>query len=258
MKEKRIKYRVLSVLSICIFVLIWFLCTDVLNLVPQIMLPGPVKVLHSFWDKLTNKNPDGATLFRHIIASLKVALLGFGMGVIGGVPLGIAMGWFPKFDKFIKPVFDLIRPIPPVAWIPLMIMWLGIGISSKAVIIFFSAFIPCVINSYAGIKQTKPVHIWVAQTFGAGNRRILFKVAIPTALPSIFTGIRLSLGMAWTSLVAAEMLAATEGLGFMIQMGRMLARPDIILVGMITIGGFGALLSKILSFIEKKFVKGWS
>lgn len=257
MKNKRWKYKIISIFSIVAFIGVWFLCTDILQLVSPIMLPGPLKVLQSLMDKMTNINPDGATLLQHIAASLKVALLGFALGVVIGVPLGIAMAWFDKFDRFIKPVFDLIRPIPPVAWIPLMIMWLGIGITSKAVIIFFSAFIPCVINSYAGIKQTKPVHIWVAKTFGAGNAKILWRVAIPTAMPSVFTGIRLSLGLAWTSLVAAEMLASTEGLGFMIQMGRMLARPDIILVGMITIGAIGALLAKVLSYIEKKVVKEW-
>jgi len=257
MKNNNKKYIILSVCSICIFVLLWFLITDVFALVSQIMLPGPIEVVKSFMDKIVNVNPDGATLFQHILASLKVALMGFFLGIIIGIPLGIAMGWFENLDKFLKPIFDLIRPIPPVAWIPLMIMWLGIGIMSKAVIIFFSAFIPCVINAYAGIKQTRSVHIWVAQTFGASRMTILWKVAIPTAFPYIFTGICLSLGLAWTSLVAAEMLASTKGLGFMIQMGRMLARPDIILVGMITIGGLGALLAGILLLLERKFVKGW-
>lgn len=258
MKIHRKRYMILSGATIGVLIFVYFLITDVLHLVSGIMMPGPVEVVETFIDKLTNVNPDGGTLLQHIIASLKVALMGFFLGTAIGVPLGIIMGWYEKFDKFIKPVFDFIRPIPPVAWIPLMIMWLGIGIMSKAVIIFFSAFIPCVINSYAGIKQTKPVHIWVAQTFGANRLTILKKVAIPTALPSIFTGMRLSLSLAWTSLVAAEMLASTQGLGFMIQMGRMLARPDIILVGMITIGGFGALLSWILSLLEKRFVRGRS
>lgn len=251
------KYLFLSVASVLCFILFYYLATDVLELMPQVMLPGPTKIMSTLIDKFSNPNPDGGTLPQHIAASLQVALSGFALGVAIGVPLGIFMGWFGKIEKLIRPVFDLIRPIPPVAWIPLMIMWLGIGIMSKAVIIFFSAFIPCVINTYAGIKQTKPVHIWVAQTFGASRWLILKKVAIPTALPSIFTGIRLSLTLSWTSLVAAEMLASTKGLGFMIQMGRMMARPDIILVGMVVIGIVGAVLSWALSVLEKKFVKGW-
>lgn len=258
MKNIQKKFTVISIVSLTAFLVFWYLCTDILQLASPLSMPGPLTVARAFVFKLTSKNPDGGTLFQHIFKSLQIALMGFGLGVLVGVPLGIAMAWFKNFDMFFKPVFDLVRPIPPIAWIPLMIIWLGIGDISKAVIIFFSAFIPCVINAYAGIKQTNPVHIWVAKTFGASNNTILRRVAIPTALPSIFTGMRLSLGLAWTSLVAAELLASTKGLGYMIQVARMLARPDIIVVGMLTIGGIGALLAFLLSMLEKKFVKGGS
>jgi ABC-type nitrate/sulfonate/bicarbonate transport system permease component len=250
------KYTIISGISFLTFLLIWYLCTSVFNLVSTIIIPSPYMVLKAFIFKLTSPNPDTGTLFEHIWASLQVALAGFCLGVVIGVPLGIIMGWYRRFDLFIKPIFDLMRPIPPIAWIPLMILWLGIGIKAKAVIIFFTAFIPCVINSYTGIKQTSSVHIWVAQTFGASNFTILKKVAIPTALPTIFTGMRTSLMLAWTSLVAAELLAATRGLGFMIQAARMMARTDILVVGMFTIGGIGALLAFLLGLIEKRFVKG--
>jgi len=149
-----------------------------------------------------------------------------------------------------------VRTIPSIAWIPIMIILLGIGILAKASIVFLSAFIPCVINSYTGIKATKTVHIWVAQTFGGSRLQTLFKVAIPTALPYIFTGMKVSLNAAWTSLLAAEMLGSSRGLGFMIQMGRLLVRADIVVVGMIAIGIFGFLLSSVLDFAESKLVKG--
>lgn len=254
---KKHKYTIISIVSIVVVLLIWQLCTETLGLVSTMIIPSPYIVIKAFIFKLTSPNPDTGTLLQHIWASLKVALMGFCFGVVIGVPLGILMGWYKKFDLFVKPIFDLLRPIPPIAWIPLMILWLGIGIQAKAVIIFFSAFVPCVINTYSGIKQTSPVHIWVAQTFGASNFTILRKVAIPTALPSIFTGMRVSLMLSWTSLVAAELLAATRGLGFMIQAARMMARTDIIVVGMLTIGGVGAVLSYLLGLLEKKFVKGW-
>ena len=118
-----------------------------------------------------------------------------------------------------------------------------------------SAFVPCVINTYSGIKATTQVHLWVAQTFGASRRQMLKEVAIPTALPYIFTGLRVSLGSSWTSLCAAEMLAASRGLGFMIQLNRQLARADLIIVGMLTIGAVGAILSVGLGYLEKKYVK---
>ena len=136
-----------------------------------------------------------------------------------------------------------------------MILWFGIGYSAKVAVIFLSAMIACVVNSYAGIKQTRQVHIWVAQTFAASDLEILFRVAIPTAWPMIFTGLKTSLGSAWMALVAAELLASTSGLGYMIQMARQMGRADIIIVGMFVIGVIGSLMSGILDLVAKKFVK---
>lgn len=256
-KIENVKYRIISVLSFVMVLVIWELITDVFHLVSPMMLPSPFKVFDTFLYKLKGgMNPDGASLIQHILASLKIALGGYGVGVAVGVPLGIAMAWNRKFELFAKPLFDIIRPIPALAWIPLMILWLGIGYGSKVGIIFFAAFISATINSYAGIKRTNEVHLWVARTFGASNMEMLFKVAIPTALPMIFTGLRLALGSSWVALVAAELLAATRGLGYMIQVARMLGRPDVIIVGMITIGVVGFLMSFVLETLQNKFVKG--
>lgn len=255
-RKERIKFTIVSVISLCVFFGVWYVCTAVLHLKPDYVLPSPVQVIKAFIQKLTETNPDGATLFGHIAASLQVALTGYLLGAIVGVPLGIAMAWFRRVDLFVTPLFDLIRPVPTIAWIPLMILWFGIGLGAKAAIIFVSAFVPCVINAYAGIKQTKPVHLWVAQTFGASRREMLFTVAIPTALPLIFTGLRISLGTAWMTLCAAEMLASNKGLGYMIQLNRSLARADLIVVAMLTIGLIGTIFTVGLNALEKKFVKG--
>lgn len=251
-----IKFAVISICSLCIFFLIWYIATAVLQLMPDYSLPSPVQVLKAFISKLTNKAPDGGTLFQHIAASLKVAFSGYLLGAIVGIPLGICMAWFRKVDLLVTPLFDIIRPVPTIAWIPLMILWFGIGLGAKATIIFVSAFVPCVINSYAGIKQTKPVHLWVAQTFGSSRMKMLFTVAIPTALPLIFTGLRISLGTAWMTLCAAEMLAANKGLGYMIQLNRSLARADLIIVGMLVIGLIGTIFTAVLSMMERHFVRG--
>lgn len=256
-KLTRNTLRIISVVSFLTVLLIWYLVTDILKLVSPLMLPSPVKVFHTFVYKLTGgTNPDGASLISNIWSSLKIALGGYAVGVLIGVPLGIGMAWNRRFEMFAKPLFDIIRPIPALAWIPLMILWLGIGYASKVGIIFFAAFLSATINSYAGIKRTRQVHLWVARTFGASRRQMLFKVAIPTALPMIFTGLRLALGSSWVALVAAELLAATSGLGYMIQMARMLGRPDVIIVGMITIGAVGLLMSFILEKVQAVFVKG--
>ncbi len=255
-RKKAVKFGIISCISLMVFFLIWYICTDVLHLKPDYILPSPVQVFKAFVLKLTTKAPDGATLFGHIGSSLKVALSGYLLGAVIGIPLGIVMAWFHKVDLFVIPLFDLIRPVPTIAWIPLMILWFGIGLGAKAAIIFVSAFVPCVINSYSGIKQTKQVHLWVAQTFGASRTRMLFTVAIPTALPLIFTGLRISLGTAWMTLCAAEMLASNTGLGYMIQLNRTLARADLIIVGMLTIGCVGILLTSLLNIFEKKMVRG--
>ncbi|MEG0750715.1 MAG: ABC transporter permease [Oscillospiraceae bacterium] len=255
-KKGENKYLIISAISVLGFIGIWYLCTAVLQLMPAYLLPSPIKVFSTFIDKFTNPNPDNGTIILHLLSSLRVSLTGFLLGSIVGIPLGVLMAWYKNVDRLVRPIFNLIRPIPPIAWIPLMIIWLGIGLRAKSSVIFFAALIPCVINTYSGIKQTNQVHVWVGRVFGASNLEVLLKVAIPTALPQIFTGLKISLGSSWISLVAAEMLASTNGLGYMIQIGRTFARADIILVGMLTIGLVGAVMAWGISLLEKKFVKG--
>jgi len=255
-KNKSLKYLVISVFSLIGFFFIWQVLIAWVQILPDYIMPSPVQVFLAFIKKLTSKIPDGATLFQNLIASLQVSVSGFLAGSVIGVPLGMAMAWNKKTDLFVRPIFDLLRPIPPLAWIPIMILWLGIGIRAKAAIIFMSAFIPNVINSYMGIRQTNPVHLWVGQVFGATRGELFRKVALPTALPYVFTGLRISLGTSWMSLVAAEMLASERGLGYMIQVGRLVVRPDIIIVGMLSIGATGALLAFLLKLVEDHFVRG--
>ena len=135
-------------------------------------------------------------------------------------------------------------------------VWLGIGLKAKAAIIFVNVFVGTVVNIYSGIKQTNEVQIWVAQIFGAGRLEILFKVALPSSLPYLFTGLKVSLSMAWLGIVAAELLASQSGLGYMIQVARSLGRPDLVIVGMLTIGLIGAFLTMALEMAERVFVKG--
>lgn len=250
------RYLLLSVLSICVGVFVWWLVTDGLGLFRSNVLPSPVKVLNTFIKKTYQTKPDGATLLQHLIASLKVALGGYIIGAVVGIPLGIFMAWNDKIDMLVRPVFDLVRTIPGVAWTSVMVTLVGIGYMSKALVIFISAMVAMVINSYSGIKQTKTVHLWVGQTFGASNWELLTKIAIPSALPMIFTGLDVALGSAWTTLVAAELLASTKGLGFMIQQARGIFRLDIIIVGMIVIAITGSVLSSLIRMLGNKLVKG--
>lgn len=255
-RKQRTKYRLISLLSIIVFLAIWYVATAVLELAPSYSLPSPVKVFQTFITKLTSTAPDGATLGQHFLASLQVATYGYVLGAVIGVPLGIAMGWFGWVDKMIRPVFDFLKPIPPIALIPVMIVIFGISIQAKAVLIFFSTVIPCILNSYSGIRQTRQIHLWVSQTFGATNRQQLFTVAIPSALPMIFAGLRVAMGSSWMALVAAELLASTKGLGYLISIGRSLLRSDLIIVGILCLGMIGIVISLLFDVIEKHVVRG--
>jgi NitT/TauT family transport system permease protein len=243
----------LSIFSLLAFVLAWEAICYFKIIGPYQLVP-PSKVAKVFVLKLTEANPDGARLWAHALSSLGLATLGFVAAAIFGVPLGLFMGWWPRLNYLVRPIFDAIRPIPPIAWIPLAILWLGIGSSAKAFIIFLAAFVPCVINSFTGVRLASPVLARVAKTHGASDFATFLLIGAPSAAPMIFAGLRLSLNAAWTTLVAAELVAASQGLGFMIQMGRRLARPDVVIVGMLAIGFLGAFLSWLLTKAEKAFV----
>lgn len=249
------KYFAISAIAVAGFLVIWSLCSR-LGLINSLMLPPPEKIFATLLAKFSDPKPDGNVLLVHIWTSLQVALSGYVIGIVIGIPLGICMAWYRGFDDYARPIFDLIKPIPGIAWIPLMITFFGIGLLSKAMVVFLSSFTACVINSYAGIKQSKAVHLWVGETFGFSNTRMLFKIAIPSALPLILTGAKAALGNSWGALVAAELLASTAGLGFMIQQARSLMRSDIIIAGMIVIAVIGALLSALLTLVEKLVLKG--
>lgn len=250
------KYIWISIASLCTTVLVWHLCADVFEIKPPEIFPGPREILDTFITKLYTRAPDNATLISHLGASLYVTMVGYLLGAFVGIPLGIAMAWNKYVDRIAKPLFDLLRPIPGIAWIPLFILLFGIGIFSKALVIFIGSMVACVVNSYTGIRQTKDVHLWVGDIFGASESQKLLKIAIPTAIPMIFTGLRVALGSSWAALVAAELLVSNVGLGYMIQLSRGLSRTDIIIVGMITIGIVGAVLDKVLHFIEVRVAKG--
>ena len=256
-EKHRITYRniTLSFAGILLFLLIWE-GLALSGIVDSRILCDVLEVLRLFVTKLSDPNPDGAVLTVHIWSSLQVALLGFLLAVVIGVPLGWLMGWYRGADSFLRPIFEIIRPIPPVSWIPLTIVWLGIGLPAKSFIVFFAAFVPYLINAYTGIRQTKEVLKNVGKTFGASYFTVFVKVGIPSSLVMTFAGIKVAIGNAWATLVAAEMLAASSGLGYMILMGRSYARVDLIILGIVVIGVLGVIISAIINRLERIFL-GW-
>ena len=256
-QKKKITYRdtMLSISGILFFFLLWEFFA-ISGIVDSKKLTDVLSVLKLFILKFSDPNPDGAVLLVNVWSSLEVALCGFGLAVVIGIPLGWLMGWYRGFDSFMRPIFEIIRPIPPVSWIPLTIVWLGVGLQAKAFIVFFAAFVPCLINSYTGINQTKEVLKNVGKTCGASYFTIFWKVGIPSSMTMTFAGVKVAIGNAWATLVAAEMLASSSGLGYMILMGRSYGRVDLVIMGIVVIGVLGVIISALINLLENA-VLGW-
>lgn len=224
--------------------------------IPHTMLSPPTEVAALFIDKLTNTRPDGETLLTHAWVSMQEAFLGYVLALLVGISLGLAMGWFKTVRGLFRPLFELIRPIPPVAWIPLTVFWFGIGMAGKVFIIWMSGVVPCVINAYIGVSMTNPTYINMARTYGASNWQIFTRVCIPSALPMVFGALQIALVYCWITLVAAELLASDRGIGYMITTGRFLGRIDLVLVGMVSVGLTGAFISLLIDRVEARLLAG--
>ncbi len=161
------------------------------------------------------------------------------------------MGWSRRAEAAINPVFLIVRPIPPLAWIPLAILWLGLGDAAKVLVIWFAAFVPSVINTFTGVRTIDRSIIEAARMLGTPSRRFIVEVLFPAAAPMIFTGLRLSLQAAWTTLVAAELVGALVGLGFVLNMAQQDIYPGMILVGMVAVGVLGFGTTFLLARVER-------
>lgn len=247
--------KILPVASVILFFGVWQAIVD-FEIVPNTMLASPTQVAVLFWEKLFVSDPDGAVLSVHAWVSIQEAFTGFFLSLLVGIPLGLLMGWFSVAEGLARPIFELIRPIPPVAWIPLTIFWFGIGIPGKVFIIWLSGIVPCVINSYVGVRMTSPTLIQMARTYGATDWEIFKKICIPSALPMVFGAMTISQAYCWTTLVGAEYLAADQGLGYLITMGRRLAMPPMVVLGMICVGLTGVAIGIVIERVEKKLLAG--
>ncbi len=254
-RQETFRNTMLSVSGVLLFFVIWEVMA-LTGIVDRKKICDVLEIFQLFIVKFTDPNPDGAVLLVNVWSSLEIALCGFGLAVVIGIPLGWLMGWYRGFDSFVRPIFEIIRPIPPVSWIPLTIVWMGVGLQAKAFIVFFAAFVPCLINSYTGIRQTKEVLKNVGKTCGASYFTVFWKVGIPSSMTMTFAGIKVAIGNAWATLVAAEMLAASSGLGYMILMGRSYGRVDLVIMGIVVIGALGVLISALINLLENA-VLGW-
>lgn len=206
-----------------------------------VLIPPPTEVVAA-----TVVMARSGELWTHMLASSQRVLIAWGLVVLTAVPLGIAMGWSARFNRYLEMLIELLRPIPPLAWIPISILWFGIGLTQNLFIIMIGVFFPVLLNTIHGVKGIDPVLIRAARNLGAPPRKLLWRVVLMGALPAIFNGIRVGLGVAWMVLVAAELVAATSGLGYMIQDARNFLRTDIIFMGMFMIGLMGILMDILL------------
>jgi ABC-type nitrate/sulfonate/bicarbonate transport system permease component len=225
---------------LAIFLVVWQLISSA-NSSLQLMLPPPSSVLTAGWELLKN-----GVLLQDIGVSLTRVFTAVGLAALIGIPLGAAMGGLPWFRWSFDPLLEFIRPIPPLAWIPLAILWFGISEKEIDFIIFLAAFFPIVLNSAAGIRDVDKLLVRAARSLGANPFVVFWTVYVPSALSHIIIGIRIGMGIGWMALVAGELVGATTGLGFLISQGRMVFRSDYILLGMVTIGVLGLALDGLI------------
>ncbi len=223
-----------------------------LRILDPAIFPGPAQVLQSAVTDLS-----ALELANHIRASLTRVTLGFALGTMLGITIGIASGWYVTLGKIVWTPIEVLRPIPPLAWIPLALIWFGLGEESKIFIIFLGAFFPIVTNTYKGMLSVDPMLIRAGQMMGLKGPKLLLRVAIPAAMPDIATGLRIGWSLAFGSLVAAEILAAQEGLGYMIMHARELGQTGLIVFGIITIGVVTFLTDYLLNTLFLKRQLRW-
>jgi ABC-type nitrate/sulfonate/bicarbonate transport system permease component len=239
----------LAVASIVGLLLLWWAITAS-GLMGTVLLPSPVEVVKSF----AKASLDGS-LARNVGISLLRVVEGFGIALVLAVPIGIVMGSSSFARALIEPLVELLRPIPPIAVIPLVILWFGIDELSKVVVIAYGAFFPILVNTIAGFQEVDRTHVRAAQTLGARRMHIFRDVILRSAFPFIVVGARLGMSMAFIVLVAAELIASSAGLGYLINDARYNFRTDQIFLGIVCIGVLGFLLNKALLEVEFRLLK---
>ena len=192
---------------------------------------------------------------RHLVTSVKsslqVVLIGWVIGIAVGVPLGVAMGWSQPVRDYASPVVEMLRPIPPPAWIPFAVLWFGIAPSGRIFVIAMAAVMPCIINSYGAVRGCDAILVDAGRCLGASNGRIVSRIVVPTVAPEILAGIRIALGNAWMTVVAAELVASSAGLGFILVQAQYSIQPEVVLTSMFFIGTIGIVLSLMLGAVER-------
>jgi ABC-type nitrate/sulfonate/bicarbonate transport system permease component len=206
------------------------------------VLPAPTQAIAAAWQYLS-----AGELAQHVGWSLWRILAGFALGALAGIALGVASGWYRWLARLVRPIVDLLRPIPPLAWIPIAIVWFGLGEPSKIFVIFLGAFFPVFTNAWRGMVSVPPVLLAAARTMDVDGPALLFKVALPAALPDISTGLRVGFGLSFGILVAAELIAAERGMGFLVMHSRQLGQLGVAVFAILMIGVVTLVADRMLA-----------
>ncbi|HKE42388.1 MAG TPA: ABC transporter permease [Casimicrobiaceae bacterium] len=244
----RREWLVLTCAGTLAFFGIWALAS-LAGLTSRQFLPPPWTVAEKFVE-LTYQPFSGATLQKHLLSSFGRFGMGFALAVLIGIPLGLILGWFRWADAIVSPLFDALRFVAPIAWVPFAALWFGTGIGGPVLIIFTGAFPPCVINAHRGARYVDQTLIEAARTLGARHWHIITEVLLPASVPSIVAGLRVSAGLGWQSLVGAELIVASSGIGYVLVKGQASISTSIVMSGMIAIGIVGFAIDALLRRIE--------
>jgi ABC-type nitrate/sulfonate/bicarbonate transport system, permease component len=231
-------------------ILAWQLIAS-LGLVSPALLPSPAYIVETFIYLIQSGD-----LWRHVSSSAARVFQGYAIAATLALTLGIAMGAFPKIDRVMRLLVQILKPVPPIAWIPLAILWFGIDEGSKIFIIALGAFFPILVSTVDGIRQTDKKYVELARVLELPHHLFLTRVMLPSALPHVMTGLRLGFALAWMCVVAAELIAASSGIGFLIMDGRAVSQADLVLAGMLTLGVLGKLTDDGIQRLEKRLT-GW-
>lgn len=246
-KDNLINFGMFSIPWVAV-ILIWYLL-PITGLIKETLVPSPITVFNKFYDLLLNHG-----LLNDILLSSRRVLIGLALGVTAATPVAFLIGWYKPARKIIDPLINFFRALPPIALIPLVIVYFGIDELAKTVMLFYAAFFSSVIVMYEGIVQTNPVFIRVAKTLGATDREIFFRVIMPLSIPHVLTAMRVALGVCWATLVAAELVAAERGLGAVIQNASNFFQIDVIYVGIICIGVIAVTMDYLLRIVTTRMV----
>ncbi len=242
----------LSVLSILGIIFVWWLFTF-MGWVKPLFLPSPQAVLRKFF-QVWNEGFTNTTFLEHVGVSAARVFGAFLLACLVGIPLGLAMGMSPFIRGVFDPPLEFYRPIPPLAYLPLMIIWFGIGETSKVLLIFLSVLAPVALGARSGVKSAAIEQIHAAYSFGASRWQVMSQVILPSALPEILTAMRIGIGFGWTTLVAAEMVAATKGLGYMVLTASQFLQTSTVIMGIIVIAIIAYAFDMLMRFVERRIV----